>query len=180
MKITAARFNSYFSAPLLVLILALSGTQFGCKSSSKKDKKPATTMKFHLETNPDSTERHIVATVGRSSPFEVVVQDQAFLSEIFIMEANVVEVVGGFQIALKFDRQGRWILEQNTTPFKGRHIAIYSEFGQARWLGAPVITQGIADGVFRFTPDATRAETDRIVQGLQSIANEVRKDERFN
>jgi hypothetical protein len=96
------------------------------------------------------------------------------------MEAIVVDVPGGSEIALKFDRKGRWILEQNTTPFKGRHLAIYAQFGDTRWIAAPLITHSISDGVLKFTPDASREEADRIVLGLQSIAEEVKKEGRFN
>ena len=179
MKTRRGRFNAY----LTILILAVTGLGAGCASAPEAQsdkKKPATTLKFYVETNPDSTDRHMVITVGRNDPFQLVVQDQPFLSEIFVVEANVVDVVGGFQLALKFDGQGGRLLEQYTTSNKSRHLAIFSQFGDARWLAAPLITRGIADGKFQFTPDASREEAERIVAGLQAVAEEVKKEEPFN
>ena len=62
-----------------------------------------------------------------------------------------------------------------TSQYKGQHIAVFSQFGDARWLAAPQITQQISDGVFVFTPDATMEESERIVRGLNNIAKEIKK-----
>ena len=175
MKTRPARFN----VNLALLAPLLAGLAAGCagpKPATSKQK-PATTLKFYVETNPDALARHVTVTVGRNDPFQLVVHDQPFLSEIFVVEANVVDVVGGFQLALKFDNQGSRLLEQVTTANKSRHMAIFSQFGSARWLAAPLITRSIPDGRLQFTPDATREEAERIVAGLQAIAEEVKKEE---
>lgn len=180
MKTGSGRFN--LNLVILTVVLAVAGLTAGCSSakpSKDSKKKQATTIKFYVETNPDSTDRHLTIMVGRSDPFQLVIQDQPFLSEIFIVEANVVDVVGGFQLALKFDGQGGRLLEQYTTANRSRHLAIFSQFGDARWLGAPLITRGITDSKFQFTPDATREEAERIVAGLQAVAEEVKKQEYF-
>jgi hypothetical protein len=44
-----------------------------------------------------------------------------------------------------------------------------------RWLAAPRITGRIADGRLEFTPDATRDEAERIVHGLNRVAELVAK-----
>jgi len=48
-----------------------------------------------------------------------------------------------------------------------------------RWLAAPVISRRIPDGVLVFTPDASRAEADDIVLGLNNIAREVEKKNKW-
>ena len=43
------------------------------------------------------------------------------------------------------------------TAHRGRRIGIFSQFGDARWLAAPVMNKRIADGVLVFAR-RTRAE----------------------
>jgi hypothetical protein len=142
----------------------------------KGDDPEATTLRFFIETNPDATGRQTEAVVGRANPFKITVEDQPFLTEIFIKEATLVENMGLFEIRLQFDRQGTWLLEQFTAGNKRKHFAIYSQFSDARWLAAPLITRTISDGVFTFTPDASPEEIERIVRGLKNIASEVNKE----
>lgn len=175
MKFSRFVFNVYLG---LALLSALALTMGGCRSAERK-KKLATTLRFHLEKNPDGTERTATATVGRAAPFQISVESDPFLTEVYIVKASLLDAVGGHQIFLTFDRQGTWLLEQYTTANKGRRIAIFSQFGDARWLAAPVITKQIADGMFTFAPDATREEAERIVAGLLEVAKEVRKEEKF-
>ena len=48
---------------------------------------------------------------------------------------------------------------------------------ESGWLAAVLIRQRISSGVFRFTPDASRAEGNRIVRGLRNvIGKENKKD----
>ena len=109
------------------------------------------------------------------SPFELNVQKIPFVTEFQIEKAAVVDVLGGFSISVQYDRQGSMLLEQYTTGSKGKHMAISAEFGQLRWIAAPVITQRIGDGVLVFTPDTSRKEAERIVSGLNRVAELVRK-----
>jgi hypothetical protein len=87
----------------------------------------------------------------------------------------VIEALGSFQIMVQFDRRGTWLLEQYTTAHRGRRIGIFSQFGDARWLAAPMMNKRISDGVLVFTPDASREEADRIVLGLNNVAKEAQK-----
>jgi hypothetical protein len=84
--------------------------------------------------------------------------------------------MGGFQVMIQFDRQGTWLLEQYSVAARGKRVAIFSQFGEARWLAAPVLARRIADGLFVFTPDATRAEAERIVRGLVTVAKKAQKN----
>jgi len=160
------RFNAYLFAALTALL---------CVSCETLRKKEASTIRFHLEVNEDASRRSSPVPVYRANPMNLNVQNSPFLSEAHVVKASVVDAMGAFQIMIQFDRRGTWILEQYTTANKGKHIAIFSQFGQARWLAAPEITKRIADGVLVFTPDATREESERIVLGLNNVAKVAQK-----
>ena len=76
---------------------------------------------------------------------------------------------------MQFNRQGSWILERASVMDRGRHLAVFGDFGEARWLAAPLITDKNSSGRLTFTPDCTRAEAERFVRGLN---NDVHKKER--
>jgi len=132
-------------------------------------------MRFHIQTSPSASEPHMTVGIGRDESFQVVVQEDAFLSEVFVTSATLLDVTGGYEIKVSFDRKGTWIFEQITTAHKNRRIAVFCQFGNTRWLAAPVIQKRVSDGEFTFTPDATREEAERIVRGLMNVASEVRK-----
>ena len=170
MRIRPNRFNIY----LLVALLATLGGA-GCESLGKK--KEASTLHLHLEVTRDGTDKNAPVPINRTDPIYINVEKQPFLDEGRVAKAAVIDVMGGFAIFIQFDRQGTWLLEQYSTANKGRHVAIMSEFGEARWLAAPVMNKRISDGTLVFTPDATRAEAERIVHGLNNVAKAVQEKE---
>lgn len=177
MMIRDMRFNIYSQLAVLVLALALGA---GCKSGKDKDPnkygpRDEASLRFHLEVNPDGQENNGPISVGRQSPFELNVLKSPFVTEFQIEKAEVVDDVGGFAISLQFDKQGTFLLEQYTTGHKGRRIAIMAEFGQVRWIAAPMIMKRWGDGKFVFTPDTTREEAERIVSGVNRVAFLVKK-----
>jgi preprotein translocase subunit SecD len=105
------------------------------------------------------------------------VEKEPFLTEGHVSTASVVDVVGGFALSIQFNRQGAGVLEEFTVQNRSRRIAVFSQFGEKildyRWLAAPVINHRIADGVFVFTPDATREEAEEIASGLNNVAKKV-------
>jgi preprotein translocase subunit SecD len=161
------RFNAY----LVVAVFALAWS--GCQAMKKKE---ASTLRLHLEVTPDGTGKNGPVPVYRQDPVNVNVEHSPFLTEQSIAKASVVETMGSFQIMIQYDRRGTWLLEQYSTANRGRRIAILSQFGQVRWLAAPVLQKRIADGLLVFTPDATREEAERIVRGLSNVARAVQKD----
>ena len=168
MKIGFLGFNLY-----LILLLALTG----CQTTGRK--KEASTLRLHVEVNPDGTDRSAPVPIGRGgSSFPINVEREPFLKEGNITQAWVVDALGGYQILVQYDRKGTLLLEQYSTAYKGKRVAIFSQFGEARWLAAPIMTSRITDGTFVFTPDATREEAERIVRGLNTVAREVRKGNR--
>ena len=170
MKFGSARFNIYLLGALALLFA-------GCATGKKKEKE-LSTLRIHLETNPDATQRNTVVMIGRKEPFPVNIEKRPFLTEAHVQHASLVDALGGHQIMLQLDRQGTWLLEQYSTAGRNKRMVISSAFPEARWLAAPRLTRSIADGLIVFTPDATREESERIVRGLNEMVKEIAKGNR--
>ncbi len=132
-------------------------------------------MNFHLEATPDGSGRTGYVPIYRANPQQIGIRNEAFLDVGYITQASVVEAIGGFSIRIQFDKIGTKRLQTITTYNRGRRIAIHSNFDDSRWLAAPQIIRTISDGVLIFTPDATREEADRIVEGINNAAEELGK-----
>jgi hypothetical protein len=134
-------------------------------------------LRLHIETRSDNSGHQQAVSVLRDNPVQVNIQKSYFLNEANIAEANVIDGIGGFALSIKFDRRGRYLLEQYSTANNGKRIAVYAQFGdglkESRWLGAPVIHKRMGDGVFTFTPDASREESEEIAKGLNNVAKKV-------
>lgn len=175
MKVRGKRFNLYLAA-------LLAGTMLlGCKSPEKK---VLSVVGLHLEVNRDTTRRSTGIPIYRENPVLVNLEGSAFVTEGNIKEAQVVDDMGGFSVRLEFERRGAWLLEQYTTANIGKRIGVYAEFfhppgvktNTVRWLAAPKITQPIKNGIFMFTPDASREECTSLVLGLNNLAKKLEDD----
>jgi hypothetical protein len=187
MKIWRRSFNIYLLGALAGLLMscASGGTD---KPAAEKDKKPAgektkkpsrseaSTIRFHYVINADGTDRCLPISVYRANPITLYIDRTPFLWEASITGATVTSNFGTYGLRLEFDRQGAITLQTFTTTFKSRHFAIFSDFGQSRWLAAPLVTRICTNGVFEFAPDASREETERIARGLNNL---VRKSETY-
>jgi preprotein translocase subunit SecD len=172
MNVRWCRFNIY-----LALVLALAAV-CGCKTSGEVNpKKLLSTFRMHLEASRDGGKTSEPVPIFREKPVMVNAEVRPFLTEANVVEAKVIDVVGGFALRIRFDAEGRALLEQYTTGNRGRRIAVFSQFGDKikdnRWLAAPVIAHRLADGIFTFTPDASREECEEIVTGLNNVAKKV-------
>lgn len=172
MLIRPGRFNLYLLGLLAMALFA------GCDTLRKKGKAEEASLRLHLEVNAAGGAQGTNVLVGRSSPFGVRVDRQPFLSEFNLEWAKVMDTLGGFSIVLQFNAEGTILLEQYTTAYRGRHAAILAEFGEMRWIAAPVMQNRIANGQFSFTPDTTHEEAEKIVRGLNRVAELVRKGRR--
>ena len=142
----------------------------------KEKKKQASTLRLHLEVNSDESGRNGPVQILRSNPFVVNINLAPFLTEVEVERAWVEDVMGIPTIKVQFvSPQGLRMLDMITSDNLRQRIAVFSFFGQERWLAAPQITQRISDGVFSFTPDATAEETERIVRGLNNFVEKIRK-----
>ncbi|HEX3800955.1 MAG TPA: hypothetical protein VH413_19845 [Verrucomicrobiae bacterium] len=174
MMIKFIRFNTYLWLAAGALLLAT-----GCKTGDKDKKHPLSTLELHAEVGRDNGGDNEMVPVLREHPVYVNVAKETFLDAADIVEANVVDDLGGFKIRLKFNWRGTQLLESYSTAYRGRHIAVFAVWGPARWIAAPVVQKPIADGVLTFTPDCTREEADRLVKGLNNVADDIKKEEKF-
>ena len=171
MRIEVERFKHY----LLVLAVTFAGVM-GCKSTEEgKPKKDRSLVMLHIETNPDGTKYTRKIAVYKSDPIFFHIYTEPFLDTGSLDQATVMDALGGFAIQLQFNRHGTAVLDSFTTSNKGRHLIIFCQFDEPRWLAAPIISRRNSTGIIRFTPDCTREEADRIVRGLNNSVKDIRK-----
>ena len=171
MTVPLPRFNIILAAFLLVVLS-------GCKTTEEKiAKDAATNMRFHVETNPDGTRYNFPVMVYRANPIKIQVEAEAAMDEEHMDKAEVVSAdeFGGYAIKITFSERGRQFLTRVTSTHKGKRLAVLARWTEMRTLAAPVINKTITDGVFVFTPDATREEAERIVLGLNNVIKELKK-----
>lgn len=170
MNFCRRRFNLYF-VPAALLLLALAP---GCALMSSH-KKPVAELRVHLESETSAAGRTDTISVIRSQPVSVNVISDPLLTEANVVAARVLDTPdGGCAVEVKFDENGGWALEENTAANPGKHLAIFGLWGdkpgESRWLSAPLIARRIAGAKLTFTPDASREEMVKLVQGLNDLA----------
>jgi hypothetical protein len=167
MNFYVRRFNLY----LLLALVAM--TASGCLWHKKKIEKVGA-IRIHIESPVKVAGKTETIRVLRSQPVEIVIEEDPVVTERNIIAATLLETPGGFAVRVKFDETGSWMIEQATAGNPGKHLVIFAQWGETisegRWLAAPLITRRIADGVVTFTPDATREEATRLVEGLNHTA----------
>ena len=118
-------------------------------------------------------------SVLRSDPVLVTIKSEPFLTEANVVAAKVMDAPGGFDIEIKFDENGVWLLEQYSAANPGHHFVVFGQWGDelpnGRWLAAPIITRRISGGRLAFTPDCSREEADQFALGLNKFAKKNRK-----
>jgi preprotein translocase subunit SecD len=184
MKTNRDRCNCFLVPVWLVVLGAASA---GCNTTavSSKDfespdyKRQLSTIRVYLEAGPTAGASAQEAPIFRASPTIVKVERMELFSEANVKDASVVDVDTGFVIRLELNQRGQWVIENATASNIGKRLAVVCDFGETRWLAAPVISRRISDGVFMFTPDATREEAERIARGLNNNAARVEKESRF-
>ncbi len=144
----AGRFNTY----LFLLAVALS---VGCRTTEERRRdKAISTFRLHLETSRGDTGSNAIIEIAGA---QLYVNNAPFLDETSVTNAAVVDTRdGGFAIQVRYDRHGTLVLDAMTTENRGRHLAIFTQFGPGklehkRWLGAPSIGSSITGGVLIFT-----------------------------
>ena len=162
------------------LVLAAMLTLTSCATSEeRKKKKELSNIRVHVEAD-QSGDRSSAITVHRAAPMRMNVEGEPILDERNVDSAALVENADGtFAIQLKLDRRGGWILERTSVTHRGKHLAIFSYFGQGRWLAAPMITGKNSTGMLTFTPDASHEEAERIVRGLNNVVHKLERKENW-
>lgn len=162
--------RAWFNTFLLASALAFGGCQ------SPDQAKGLAGISLHLEVNPDGTDRNGPVTVGRSSPFVVNVEKRPFLTEQELTAAGLVESEGGFALKLEFDRRGTLLLDQYSSAYRGKRAAVLARWDQqVRWLAAPRMDQRLTNGVLVFTPDASPADAQRLVEALNKTVRRLKR-----
>ena len=160
-------------------MLALAMTLFcGCQTNKKeKPEDRVGALRIHLETAADDSGTSQTIQVMRSNPVMITISRDPILTEASIIRADVINTPGGFAVQLRFDELAALSLEQYSASNVGQHFAIFGQWGdklkQGRWLAAPLITRRISNGVLTFTPDASRAECNLLVLGLNNVARKL-------
>jgi hypothetical protein len=175
MKSRSRLFNGF-------LVLALMTLAPGCKTGAERKRaKELSTVRIHVESDRGTTDSSSAISIHRASPILLNISREAIIDESNVAAARVVDEPGGlFGVEIQLDRRGSWILEHATVSHRGRHLAIFSEFGeQARWLAAPLIQAKNSSGLLRFTPDATREEAERFARGLNNLARQIERRENW-
>ena len=165
------RFNIYLL--LLVALAALAG----CQSPETKREKQLATVRIYLEVTTGHPGQNQQVSVLRAAPITLTVEKNPFLNEIHVASASVVDTPGGFQLSIRFNTKGQWLLEQYTAANPNRRFAIRCQWGvapdvQDRFVAARLVTGRIKDGVLTFTPDASRDDAEQIAIGLNNFAGD--------
>ena len=178
MKFRLVGFNTFLGMFLGAVVAC------GCQAASAEKQAPKKgygTLRLHIEVNLDGTDKTGTVMVGRRSPFPLNVNKLAFVETAHLIKASLVDdEMGGFALRIQLNRQGRWLLEQYTIANKGRRIAVFAELDDFHWIAAPLITKQISDGVFTFTPDASRDEAEKLVLGLNKMIKKLRSRNTIN
>lgn len=174
MKFRCGGFNLYLLA-LAATLLAACETTSPTGAGGKAGAKELASIRVHLETHADPLGMSRQITVGREHPQTFFVSGP-MLGELHLDAAQVWEgQPGQYAIHLKFDHQGTRILESLSLSYRGKRLAIMSQFPEPRWIGTVRLDRHIADGTVLFRPDATREEAERIVKGLNLAVARLKK-----
>ena len=170
------RFNIYLLPLLLASLLC------GCRthnSAQDKEKKELATFRVHLEASADDAFGGAKAQIYRAAPVELTIEKDPFLTEGHVESAQVVNAFGGFDLRIKLNTEGTWLLQTYSAGNPGKHYAIFSQFGEksnkGRWLAAPMFGRVMSDGILQFTPDASHEEAEQIARGLNNMVKKLKK-----
>ncbi|MBI3879258.1 MAG: hypothetical protein HY301_04240 [Verrucomicrobia bacterium] len=174
------RFNIYLLPALLMpALLLLAGCETPEAKVERRKSEEAATLRLHLEVAADATGTSTAVPVFRKHPALVNVQITPILTEGDIVHAAVTNTLGGFAIRIEYNAHGTLVFGAVTGSNPGHRLGVHSLWTEPRWLGAPLIEHRIADGVFTFTPDATREEAERIVRGVNNVVAEIKRRDKL-
>jgi hypothetical protein len=171
------RFNIYLLPVLAIALLC------GCRTHNNSPKELQATFRVHIEATADDPSTSAKAQIYRAKPVELNIEKDPFLTEAQVASAQVVNVLGGFDLRIQLDTEGTWLLQNYSASNPGKHYAIFTQFGEkgheARWLAAPMFSRLVSNGVLQFTPDASHEEAEQIALGLNNTAKKFQKDKKW-
>jgi hypothetical protein len=168
------RFNLY------LLAAAISMLALGCASWLHK-KDDVSVFRVHIESEGQITDKNKAVPILRAQPLMLNIGTDPILSEADVERARLLDTDGGFAIEIHFLEAGAWRLEQYSSGYPGKHLAIFAQWSKkqedGRWLAAPILVRRMPEGMLVFTPDATREESQKIVDGLNKASKKREKNE---
>ena len=172
MNFYARGFNLY----LLLIAVSLMAT-CGCQSEQTKQAKHLSALRIHVENRAQLIGSGETISVLRSNPVLVTINIEPMLTEANVIGAALLDTPGGMAVEIKLDEIGTFTLEQYTSAYIGKHLAIFGQWNEkaadSRWLAAPIITHRIANGELSFTPDCSLEEAKQFVLGLNNMAKKL-------
>ena len=171
------RFNLYLLAALVAV------TACGCKTEQQKKDSELATLRIHLEAGAEDEGNTTTVPIYRAQPFNIRIRNDTILTEAHVASAQVVDALGGFELMIQMNRQGTWLLQDFSAANRGKHFAIFSQFGpkgkESRWLAAPAFDRLISNGILQFTPDCSREEAEEIAKGLNNVAKKNESNDKW-
>ena len=147
----------------------------GCASFHHK-KDEIGILRIHIESESSAQHATKSITVLRSEPVVVNISTDPILTEMDVTSARLLDSPGGFAIEIKFEDTAGWRLEQYTSIYPGKHLAIFAQWSDkkedGRWLAAPIIVHRMAGSILTFTPDASHEEMEKWVKALNDNAKD--------
>jgi len=176
MMFKSARFNTYLTVALLLLLLGP-----GCETTAKKkEDKETALLSLHLQTDQLDGPHIKHISVFRAAPIYLNVDEDPYVDSGNLVAAAVADDEGSYAIQIKFDMHGTILLDQMTSGNQTKRIAVYCKWDkESRWLSAKLINRRAFDGIYSFTPDASREEVERIVRGLNNVARKMIKQNKL-
>jgi len=174
-----ATFNKYLTVCIIAICTLM--LTAGCASTKSKKNYPPI-MQFYLESTIPDPERNLKVRISEEPPVDITIDRSRLMDQSNIRNIGIVERTGTFALMIAFDYRGTRILEQISTANRGQRCAIYCEFtfnktNVSRWLGAPVITHRITDGILEFTPRMSREEAEVLVKQMQPVIKQNLKNQ---
>jgi preprotein translocase subunit SecD len=130
-------------------------------------------LRIHLESESTAAGVNKNIAILRSQPVMLNISTEPILTEADVLGARLIDAYGSFSVAVTFEETAGWKLEQYTSANPGKHLAIFGQWSDkladGRWLAAPLITRRMAGNTLVFTPDASREEAEKLVNGLNLI-----------
>jgi len=131
-------------------------------------------LRVHVESESSLAGTTQTISVLRSQPVAVNISTDVIMTEADVVAARLLDAGAGLAVEVKFEDTAGWRLEQYSAINPGKHLAIFAQWGNqpadGRWLAAPLMVRRMAGGVLVFTPDASHAEMEQWVKGLNETA----------
>lgn len=155
-----------------MLVLLASGCAYWPHHGQKE---PVAILRVHLESETTAAGSNKTVSVMREQPVSISISSDPILTEADVIGARLLDTGGGaFVIEIKLEETAGWRLEQYTAGNPGKHLVIFAQWSEnkadGRWLAAPLISRRMAGDTLTFTPDASREEARKLVDGLNFVA----------